>query len=264
MTRREKGDIVKETMAKGWNIMKKLSALLLIAAMLLTLAACGSNPSAPSTAPETQETAPVTEAPTETAQTEAPTEVPVVTAKPLYGEILDGYFDALLQGFGPQEYMDRGLNYLVGMVADVNKVGYAMDDVDGDGVSELMIGSVEDGMIYAMYTVKDGQETQIIDAMERSTYQLTSDGLILNRGTNGAASYGYNLYRLENGSLQFQDALVFDAAKDEKNPWFYTKNSEWAQDALESVDTEVGETTEQNLLDSTVKISFIPFSQYTA
>lgn len=241
--------------------MKKLSVLLLIFAMLLSLAACGSNSSAPTTAPET---VPVTEAPTETAQTEAPTEVPVVTAKPLYGEILDGYFDALLQGFGPQEYMDRGLNYLVGMVGDVDKVGYAMDDVDGDGVSELMIGSVDEGLIYAMYTVKDGQETQIIDAMERSTYQLTSDGLILNRGTNGAASYGYNLYRLENGSLQFQDALVFDAAKDEKNPWFYTKNPEWAQDALESIDTEVGETTEQDLLDSTVKISFIPFSQYTA
>ena len=83
--------------------MKKLSVLLLIFAMLLSLAACGSNPSAPTTAPET---VPVTEAPTETAQTEAPTEVPVVTAKPLYGEILDGYFDALLQGFGPQEYMD--------------------------------------------------------------------------------------------------------------------------------------------------------------
>lgn len=241
--------------------MKKLSVLLLIFAMLLSLAACGSNPSAPTTAPET---VPVTEAPTEPAQTEAPTEVPVVTAKPLYGEILDGYFDALLQGFGPQEYMDRGLNYLVGMVGDVDKVGYAMDDVDGDGVSELMVGSVDEGLIYAMYTVKDGQETQIIDAMERSTYQLTSDGLILNRGTNGAASYGYNLYRLENGSLQFQDALVFDAAKDEKNPWFYTKNPEWAQDALESVDTEVGETTEQDLLESTVKISFIPFSQYTA
>lgn len=241
--------------------MKKLSVLLLIFAMLLSLAACGSNPSAPTTAPET---VPVTEAPTEPAQTEAPTEVPVVTAKPLYGEILDGYFDALLQGFGPQEYMDRGLNYLVGIVGDVDKVGYAMDDVDGDGVSELMIGSVDEGLIYAMYTVKDGQETQVIDAMERSTYQLTSDGLILNRGSNSAASYGYNLYRLENGSLQFQDALVFDAAKDEKNPWFYTKNPEWAQDALESVDTEVGETTEQNLLDSTVKISFIPFSQYTA
>lgn len=241
--------------------MKKLSALLLIFAMLLSLAACGSNPSAPTTAPET---VPVTEAPTEPAQTEAPTEVPVVTAKPLYGEILDGYFDALLQGFGPQEYMDRGLNYLVGIVGDVDKVGYAMDDVDGDGVSELMVGSVDEGLIYAMYTVKDGQETQIIDAMERSTYQLTSDGLILNRGSNSAASYGYNLYRLENGSLQFQDALVFDAAKDEKNPWFYTKDPEWAQDALESIDTEVGETTEQDLLESTVKISFIPFSQYTA
>ena len=69
--------------------MKKLIALLLIAAMILC--GCGSNTAAPTTeAPTTPTEAPTTEAteaPTET--TEAPTEPPVVYRNPLNGEVLD-------------------------------------------------------------------------------------------------------------------------------------------------------------------------------
>lgn len=237
--------------------MKKLAVLLLSTLMIFSLAACGSAP-VETTAPETT-AVPATE--TTVPVTEATTEVPVVTAKPLYSEVMDSYYDALLQGFGPADYMDRGLNYMPGFVKDLDQVGYVMDDLDNDGVTELLIGSVEEGLIYAMYTVKDGQEVQVIDAMERSTYDLTSDGLILNRGSNGAASYGYNLYRFTSGELVFQDGLVFDAGKDEQNPWFYTKSETW--DNLEPIDTATAEATEQDLLDSVVPVSFIPFSQYT-
>ena len=239
--------------------MKKLIALLLSTLMIFSLAACSSAP-AETTPPETT-AAPVQE--TTAAPTEAPTEVPVVTAKPLYSEILDSYFDALLQGLSPAEYAEKGLNYLPGVVADLNEVGYVMDDLDGDGVSELMIGSVSDGLIYAMYTVRDDQEVQVIDAGERSTYQMTSDGLILNAGSNSAASHGYNLYNFTAGQLVFQDGLVFDAGKDAQNPWFYTKSETWEESALEPIDTETAESTEQNLLDSVVPVTFIPFSQYT-
>lgn len=237
--------------------MKKLAGLLLSTLMIFSLAACGSAP-VETTAPETT-AVPATE--TTVPVTEATTEVPVVTAKPLYSEVMDSYYDALLQGLDPADYMDRGLNYMPGFVKDLDQVGYVMDDLDNDGVTELLIGSVEEGLIYAMYTVKDGQEVQVIDAMERSTYELTSDGLILNRGSNGAASYGYNLYRFTSGELVFQDGLVFDAGKDEQNPWFYTKSETW--DNLEPIDTATAEATEQDLLDSVVPVSFIPFSQYT-
>ena len=240
--------------------MKKLAGLLLSTLMIFSLAACGSAP-AETTAPETT-AAPATE--TTVPVTEATTEVPVVTAKPLYSEVMDSYYDALLQGLDPADYMDRGLNYLPGIVKDLDQVGYVMDDLDGDGVTELLIGSVEEGLIYAMYTVKDGQEVQVIDAGERNTYELTSDGLILNQGSNGAASHGYNLYSFASGELVFQDGLVFDAGKDEQNPWFYTKSETWDSDALEPLDTATAEATEQDLLDSVVPVSFIPFSQYTA
>ena len=78
------------------------------------------------------------------------------------------------------------------------------------------------------------------------------------------ASHGYNLYSFASGELVFQDGLVFDAGKDEQNPWFYTKSETWDSDALEPIDTATAEATEQDLLDSVVPVSFIPFSQYTA
>lgn len=252
-----------ETKNERMQVMKKIIALLLTIITLLSLAACGGNSAAPeTTVPETT-AAQDTTAPA-SGSVEAPSEAPVVTARPLYSEILDSYFDALLQGLEPTDYMDRGLNYLPGIVKDLNEVGYVMDDLDGDGTSELMIGSVSDGLIYAMYTVKDGVETQIIDAGERNTFQLTSDGLFLNRGSNGAASYGYNLYSFANGQLTFQDGIVFDAGRDEQNPWFYTKSEAWDQDKLEPLETAAAETMEQDLIDSVVSVSFIPFSQYTA
>lgn len=239
--------------------MKKAITWILVLMMALSMTACAKEP-APTQAPATETTP--QEPATET--TEEPTEVPTVMAKPLYGEILDSYFDALLQGFDPLQYEEKGLNSLPGMIKDVTQVGYCMEDLDGDGSSELLIGAVDEPFIYAMYTVKDGQEVQVIDAMERSTYELTSDGLILNRGSNGAASYGYNLYSFASGELVFQDGLVFDAGKDEQNPWFYTKSEAWDSDALEPIDTATAEATEQDLLDSVVPVSFIPFSQYTA
>ena len=106
------------------------------------------------------------------------------------------------------DYENRGLNYLPGIVKDINEVGYCLQDMDGDGSTELLIGSVSDNLIFAMYTMKDDEEVQLIDAGGRNTYQLTSDGVFLNRGSNGAASYGYNLYAFQDGEMQFQDALV--------------------------------------------------------
>ena len=119
--------------------MKKLIAWILILVFSLSLAACGG---------KTEPTAATTEAPPET--TAAPetteavetTEEPTVLAKPLYGEILDAYFDALLQGFTPEQYTEKGLNYLVGVVGDVTKVGYSLEDLDGDGSMELLLGAV--------------------------------------------------------------------------------------------------------------------------
>ena len=239
--------------------MKKLIAWILILVLSLSLAACGGKTEAP---------AATTEAPTET--TEAPettevvetTEEPTVLAKPLYGEILDGYFDALLQGFTPEQYREAGLNYLVGMVGDVTKVGYSLEDLDSDGNVELLIGAVGEPQIYAMYTVKDGEEVQVIDAGERSSYRLGTDGVFINNGSNSAAQSGIMLFTFENGELHFQDGLVSDYGVDEKNPWFYVKDQNWDSSTYEALDTASAEANVAQLDANVRPIAYIPFSEY--
>lgn len=238
--------------------MKRFAALVCALALVLSLAAC-SKAEGPTAAPETQSP----ETTQETTAPETTEEAPVVTAKPLYSEILDNYFDALLQGLEPNDYMDRGLNYLPGIVKDINEVGYCLEDLDGDGNSELMIGSVSDNLIYAMYTMKNEGEVQLIDAGERNTFQLTSDGLFLNRGSNSAASYGYNLYTFQDGELKFRDALVFDASRDEQNPWFYANTETWDTDSMTPLETANAEALEEDLNSSVVPIAFVPFAEYT-
>ena len=253
--------MLKSNLMKGRKFMKKFVALICALTLVLSMAACSKG--AAETTQAASETTPETTAAVETQPTPSE-EIPVVTAKPLYGDLLDSYFDALLQGLEPLDYEDRGLNYLPGIVKDINEVGYCLQDMDGDGDTELLIGSVSDNLIYAMYTMRDDKEVQLIDAGERSTYRLTSDGVFLNWGSNGAASSGYNLYVFQDGQMQFQDALVFDAARDEANPWFYCTTETWDGDSMTPMDTATAEGTVDDLEASVVAIGFVPFAQYTA
>ena len=158
--------------------MKKFVALICALTLVLSVSACSK--SGTETTQASEAATETTAAPVETLPTPSE-EIPVVTAKPLYGDLLDNYFDALLQGLEPMDYEDRGLNYLPGIVKDINEVGYCLQDMGGDGSTELLIGSVSDNLIYAMYTMKDDEEVQLINAGERNTYQLTSDGVFLLR-----------------------------------------------------------------------------------
>ena len=238
--------------------MKKLIAWTLLLVMVLSLAACaGKQEPAAETTAAPVETAEVTE----TTEPET-TEVPTVMAKPLYGEILDSYFDALLQGFTPDQYMENNLNYLVGVVGDVTKVGYSLEDLDGDGSTELLIGAVGDPYIYAMYTVKDGEEVQIIDAGERNTYRLGTDGVFVNQGSNSAAQSCTFLYTFEDGELKFQDGLISDFTVDEKNPWFYVTDENWDPSTYEPMETASAEAVLNQLESGIRPISYMPFSEY--
>ena len=101
--------------------MKKFVALICALTLVLSMSACSKNGTETTQASEaaTETTA----APVETLPTPSE-EIPVVTAKPLYGDLLDNYFDALLQGLDPMDYEDRGLNYLPGIVKDNKEIGY--------------------------------------------------------------------------------------------------------------------------------------------
>ncbi len=74
--------------------------------------------------------------------------------------------------------------------------GYSVSDVSGDGIPELLIGDRNSGMIYALYTVKDGQVHLTLEGAYRNAYYLMDDGALFNRGSAGAAYSIFGLYDL--------------------------------------------------------------------
>ena len=110
--------------------------------------------------------------------------VPVV-----YEPILKQYRTALKENWNGQQLVDAGLNF---MVKDVlpEAVGYAVEDLDDDGVPELIIGTISTDdfygkLIFVLYTVdNDGEPVQIFSSIERDRYYYAGGIRFANIGSS--------------------------------------------------------------------------------
>lgn len=192
--------------------MKKLAVFYLSAMMLLSLAACGApTPAAPeSPAPAAEETAPApqenTPEPAETVP--APEETP--TVEQAYAVVIGEYYTALEQHWNGAELMEDGLNY---MAADcygeepLENLGYAIEDIDGDGVQELLIGPIKadefyEKMIFGLYTLdENGVNKLVFDGTERNRYYYAGENRFANLGSSAFNDSFETTVKLEDGEM---------------------------------------------------------------
>ncbi len=162
----------------------------------------------------------------EAIQTEPPTEPSVQPPQTLgeaadpeaaYGEILAGYVTAIEEGWDHARCEEAGINVTVSNLESPTDLRYALLDLDSDGTRELLIS--DGSLIYDLYGVAEGQVIHVLRGAERNAYALTRDMLILNTGSNGAASTIYTLYRYFSGNLILDTQVIFDAAQDPETPW---------------------------------------------
>jgi len=122
-----------------------------------------------------------------------------------YKPIIDEFYGIAAGNFDETDYPD----YCMGMVEAANidpdsikgNSGYLIEDISGDRIPELLIGSADGSMIYAMFTLKDNEPQLIFDGTYRNAYTLLGDGTILNSGSAGAAYSIFGIYKLtEDGS----------------------------------------------------------------
>lgn len=140
-----------------------------------------------------------------------------------YQSLLELYQKALREDWNPAVCMENGLSLMVAHRGDYyENLGYAMQDLDGNGIDELII---TDGLnIYDLYTIIQDEEVaplHLASAMERIQYYLTSDGWIYNLGSGGAAVSYHTLYSLEGRELKLLEGYMMDADTNPNNPWFY-------------------------------------------
>ena len=116
------------------------------------------------------------------------------------------------------------------------KVGYAIRDLSGDGIPELIIAQVEtqEGMvsfgkrILAIYTCFGNSPSLLVEGWGRNRYYLLPDGSILNEGSSGAAYSCLGIFRLStNGDLLEWLDFYFTDVQGEEIVTYYNQAGIW-------------------------------------
>ena len=128
---------------------------------------------------------------------------------------------------------------------DYEVLGYLIEDLDGDGIDELIFGgnvtepdAAWDGIIYDIYTISDGELIHVLDGWERNRYFLCENGMIANEGSSGAADSNYTYFTFEKSELHLVESVIYDGMKDAENPWFYSTESEYDAENADPISEE--------------------------
>ena len=138
------------------------------------------------------------------AQQEAPT-IPQA-----YAELLDSYYTALSENWNGETLVEKGVNLLVQDCGEkpMEDIGFSITDLDGDSVSELVIGTVglDDDycgkLILDLYTMEQDSAQPVFVSGERDRYYYAGDCLFANIGSSGAADTTETTFRYAGGKME--------------------------------------------------------------
>lgn len=173
---------------------------------------------------------------------------------PLYGALLDGFYDILCGGesafvedcggaVGVREVLS-----LLGSRAALYQVGYAVRDITGDGVPELLIGLVKDGngaasfgsTILAVYTPPYAHPVCVLEGWARNHFLLMDDGRFLQEGSDGAMRSFFGEYTLSPDGRQLSCASFYFTAESPSAPGeievYYNTTGEFDPSRSEKLD----------------------------
>ena len=191
----------------------------------------------------------------------------------VYKEQMELVYQALSEEWSIEKYFENEISSLIANHYEgtpLDNVGYALEDLDGDGKEELLISAVSKdasgGMLYDVYTAPEGKAVHVLSGHERNRYYLQwlEEGayMIANEASNSAFNSAWYYYSMIDGQLELMQGVVFNAEADENNPWFLTYDEDW--DASNDTHDEDGmaESIIEANMRSYTTLEYIPFSAY--
>lgn len=166
-----------------------------------------------------------------------------------YGPVIGKYIKAHEEGWSVEEYMQNDICYVLGMQDSIWEYGYALMDLNEDGIDELLI--TDGKLIYDLYILmEDGGAGHVISAGERARYYLCEDNVIGYRGSGSAANTVMEFFRvLPSGDFQYELKLEF-----EEGTWYTYKD--YGKETPGGVDV-VSEEQAQDLINGYAPVEIV-------
>ncbi len=198
--------------------MKRYIAFFLSILVLATMTACGGQPAANSS-PSGEESSPVfttdPQIPEQGDNKPVGTKDPEQAAGPdlAYSELVERFRTLVSNPFGQDSDQPGEMGVLEAARAAgdnaVYEMGYRIEDLSGDGIPELAVGS-RSGVTNALYTLVDGKPELVFEGWYRSSYVYMGDGYFYYYGSNSASESGQGVFYLtKNGTGLECESFLF-------------------------------------------------------
>ena len=162
-----------------------------------------------------------------------------------YQNIIDKYVELNSEGVTYEECNSLDFPYEVAenlyskynvliVCGNLSDVGYVIEDIDGDGIKELIFANPTTSLIYEVYTMDDDTPKLVLASWERSTINYCGDHYCV-EGSSGAANYVISSGNFRGGEWKTEYHLYTDMMENGEIGYFYTTN-----DTVDkSVDTQI-------------------------
>lgn len=152
-----------------------------------------------------------------------------------YVEIMNKYIELNISGITYEELNNLEFPYEVAnnlyarynayiACGDLSNVGYAIDDLNDDGIKELILADMNSALIYEIYTL-DGDMPKLVSASwDRSNTKYCGDHFCT-EGSNGAANFVISYETFRGGEMRSEYNLYTDLLENGDKGLFYTTNS---------------------------------------
>ena len=132
-----------------------------------------------------------------------------------YDEVIELYIRAIKERWNSDKISEFGFEPCC-FVSSMESDGYLLKDLDGDGNDELIIlprscleyrDAEERGILYAVYTMKDGKPIRVLYSWTRRRNYLCTDGEIYSEGSDGAAYFTACIYDIRDGKAVVREGV---------------------------------------------------------
>lgn len=153
------------------------------------------------------------------------------------------------------------------MILYADHVGYALMDLDGDGMEELLVAGIgylvpEDPYLFEIFTLQDGAPVSVSRSTARARLYLMTDGKLFLEGSSGAANSCYSVMQYSGGTIRFLNGLYTSDTLADGTPsdytYYYTTGNQYGDPALMAGDNAMQEKVAMTFLDTWRNSTYLP------